>query len=132
MVPPVRDEATGRVNRGCPAVTSGPAVDEDRHGGVSNGVVTRTVRDAAVMLDVLAGADPNGPYLPAVSPESYASAASVPPRALRIGFATESPIGTGVDGLQHVCDRLVFASLPWTHAEYEQIIGRIKRKGAVG
>ncbi|QRE81768.1 amidase [Rhodococcus ruber] len=78
-------------------VPSGPAVDEDRHGAVSNGVVTRTVRDAAVMLDVLAGADPNGPYLPAVSPESYASAASVPPRALRIGFATESPIGTGVD-----------------------------------
>ncbi|WP_159452337.1 helicase-related protein [Singulisphaera sp. GP187] len=42
-----------------------------------------------------------------------------------------APIGTGVDGLQHVCDRLVFMSLPWTHAEYEQIIGRIKRKGSV-
>lgn len=41
-----------------------------------------------------------------------------------------APIGTGVDGLQEVCDRLVFLSLPWTHAEYEQIIGRIKRQGS--
>ncbi|QIX51079.1 amidase [Rhodococcus sp. DMU1] len=78
-------------------VPSGPEVDEDRHGAVSNGVVTRTVRDAAAMLDVLAGPDPNGPYLTAAPQESYASAASTPPRTLRIGFATDSPIGTGVD-----------------------------------
>lgn len=40
-----------------------------------------------------------------------------------------SSVGTGVDGLQHVCDRLVINSLPWTNAEYEQLIGRIWRQG---
>ena len=44
-----------------------------------------------------------------------------------IGSAT---IGTGVDGLQHVCNRLVFLSLPWSNAEYQQIIGRLHRQGS--
>ncbi|OIP75395.1 MAG: hypothetical protein AUK48_07665 [Oscillatoriales cyanobacterium CG2_30_44_21] len=39
-----------------------------------------------------------------------------------------APIGTGVDGLQYVCDRLIIASPPWTHAEYEQLVGRIYRQ----
>ena len=41
-----------------------------------------------------------------------------------------SPVGTGLDGLQKVCNRLVMLSLPWTGAEYEQIIGRIRRQGS--
>jgi hypothetical protein len=40
-----------------------------------------------------------------------------------------SSIGTGVDGLQFVCDRLIINSLPWTNAEYEQLIGRLWRQG---
>jgi superfamily II DNA or RNA helicase len=40
------------------------------------------------------------------------------------------PVGTGLDGLQSVCDRLVMISLPWTGAEYEQIVGRIRRQGS--
>lgn len=40
------------------------------------------------------------------------------------------PIGTGVDRLQHVSNNLVIMSLPWTHAEYEQLIGRIWRQGS--
>lgn len=40
-----------------------------------------------------------------------------------------SAVGTGVDGLQHVCDRLVINSLPWTSAEFEQLIGRVWRQG---
>lgn len=40
-----------------------------------------------------------------------------------------SAISTGVDGLQHVTDTLVFAVLPWTAAEREQIIGRVHRTG---
>ncbi|MBF6216448.1 hypothetical protein IU487_36350 [Nocardia puris] len=38
-------------------------------------------------------------------------------------------IGTGVDGLQHVCETLIFATLPWTHANFQQIVGRIHRQG---
>ncbi len=31
----------------------------------------------------------------------------------------------GVDGLQQRCNRMIFLSLPWTFAAYEQIVGRI-------
>ncbi|MFZ9739016.1 MAG: helicase-related protein [Prochlorotrichaceae cyanobacterium] len=41
-----------------------------------------------------------------------------------------APINTGVDGLQYVCNRMVIACLPWTGAEYEQLIGRIYRQGS--
>jgi len=40
-----------------------------------------------------------------------------------------SAIGTGVDGLQDVADTLIFASLPWTNAEWLQIVGRLHRQG---
>ena len=38
-------------------------------------------------------------------------------------------VGTGLDGLQQVCSRLIINVLPWTNAEYEQIKGRIYRQG---
>jgi hypothetical protein len=40
-----------------------------------------------------------------------------------------SAIGTGVDGLQQVCNQLIINVLPWTHAEFEQLKGRIYRQG---
>ena len=40
------------------------------------------------------------------------------------------PLGTGLDGLQFVCDRLLILSLPWTGAEYEHLLGRIYRQGS--
>lgn len=40
-----------------------------------------------------------------------------------------SAIGTGVDGLQEVCQRLIINVLPWTNAEFEQLKGRIYRQG---
>lgn len=39
------------------------------------------------------------------------------------------PVGTGLDGLQKVCDRIIAVSLPWTSAEWEQLEGRIRRQG---
>jgi len=39
------------------------------------------------------------------------------------------PISTGIDGLQEVCSNLIFNTLPWTNALYQQIIGRIVRTG---
>jgi superfamily II DNA or RNA helicase len=41
-----------------------------------------------------------------------------------------SPVGTGVDGLQLKFDNLIMLSLPWTSAEYEQVVGRIFRQGS--
>jgi superfamily II DNA or RNA helicase len=39
------------------------------------------------------------------------------------------PISTGVDGLQKICNNLIFNTLPWTNAQYIQIIGRLVRTG---
>ena len=41
-----------------------------------------------------------------------------------------SAMSVGVDGLQERCNRMIFLSLPWTYAAYEQIIGRIYRTGS--
>ncbi len=39
-------------------------------------------------------------------------------------------LGTGVDGLQSISNNVIFATLPWTHANYEQAIGRFDREGS--
>jgi superfamily II DNA or RNA helicase len=44
-------------------------------------------------------------------------------------LVSSKPIGTGVDGLQKISDRLIILSLPWTDAELVQLVGRINRKG---
>ena len=41
-----------------------------------------------------------------------------------------SRVSTGVDGLQHVCNKLIINCLPWTRAEYEQLRGRLWRQGS--
>ena len=40
-----------------------------------------------------------------------------------------APISTGVDGIQKVCDTLIPLVLPWTSAEYDQLVGRVNRQG---
>jgi superfamily II DNA or RNA helicase len=42
-----------------------------------------------------------------------------------------STIGTGLDGLQKVCNKLIILNLPWTHAAYIQLLGRIYRQGSI-
>jgi len=40
------------------------------------------------------------------------------------------PVGTGVDGLQRICNKMIVLSLPWTDSEYTQLKGRIYRQGS--
>ena len=79
-------------------VPAGPLAAEHLHGAAVNGVLSRSVRDTAALLDVLtAGPDPGGPYPAPARPEGgYAQAARRAPRMLRIGYATDSPLGTPV------------------------------------
>ncbi len=41
-----------------------------------------------------------------------------------------APIGTGVDGIQKVCNTLIPIVLPWTSSEYDQLKGRVNRQGS--
>ena len=61
-------------------------------GTATNGVVSRSVRDTAAMLDVLVGGTPDGPYLPALPATSYADEVGQDPGPLRIGLCTASAI----------------------------------------
>lgn len=54
-------------------------------------------------------------------------------RAFRDGQADvligSRPLSTGVDGLQNVSNNLVVASMPWTAAADDQLVGRLQRRG---
>ena len=49
--------------------------------------------------------------------------------AVDVLLASVNTLGTGVDGLQRVCSNLVIASMPWTAADYLQLIARLARSG---
>lgn len=71
---------------------SGPASGEPMHGAAVNGVVSRTVRDTAAMLDVISGGELSGPYVPGVPPSSFVSCLTEPTESLRIGVRVPSAI----------------------------------------
>jgi Asp-tRNA(Asn)/Glu-tRNA(Gln) amidotransferase A subunit family amidase len=73
-------------------VPSGPLLQEGLGGTSTHGVVSRSVRDTAAMLDVLVGGTPDGPYLPAVPATPYADEVGQDPGTLRIGLCTASAI----------------------------------------
>ncbi|HST55073.1 MAG TPA: amidase [Solirubrobacteraceae bacterium] len=57
------------------------------------GPLTRSIADAALLLDVVAGSREGDLHRPAPHSESYALAASRPPRRLRIALSFATPIG---------------------------------------
>ncbi|OBF90462.1 amidase [Mycobacterium sp. 852002-51152_SCH6134967] len=71
---------------------SGPATGESMHGAAVQGVVSRTVRDTAAMLDVIRGGEPWGPYVPGVPSTTFASSVGADPGTLRIGVRVPSAI----------------------------------------
>lgn len=77
-------------------VPCGPDWGEIWEGASSEHVLTRSVRDSAAMLDALCAPDPGAPFQIAPPERPYSQAILQPPRALKIGFCTRSPIGTEV------------------------------------
>ncbi len=70
----------------------------DLMGGlVAEHVVTRSVRDSAAILDVIAGPVPGDPYwAPPLRGPSFAAAAATAPARLRVAVMTDSPTGSAV------------------------------------
>lgn len=77
-------------------ISSGPFSGEAWTGASIDHVVTRTVRDSAAMLDVLAGPAVGDPFVIQPPPGPYAELMHQPPRTLKIGLFTASPYGTDV------------------------------------
>lgn len=84
-----------RPSRGRVPVT--PGIGEQWEGASSDGVVSRSVRDSARMLDVLSGPGRGAPFHVASPAGSFESAAAREPGRLRIGWSSRSPIDGSVD-----------------------------------
>jgi amidase len=78
-------------------ISSGPAVDETGWGYSTNFVQTKSVRDAAAMLDCLAIPQVGDPFLIPKPAEPYAALARKSPPKLKIGIVLDELVGMAVD-----------------------------------
>src|SRR5690348_5795471 len=78
-------------------VSYGPSMDENGYGLGQNFVQTKSVRDAAAMLDCLAQPQVCVPFVIPKPPDSYARLAQGPPPVLRIGWSTAPLMGVDTD-----------------------------------
>jgi amidase len=69
-------------------ISHGPKIGESWAGATTDGVVSRTVRDTAAMLDLISGRRTGDPYTAAVPTRPFADEVGVDPGRLRIGLAT--------------------------------------------
>jgi len=75
---------------------SGPDASDPLFGQAIEFVVTRSVRDAAGMLDAVAGADIGAPSIAPVEAGGFLSQIGRPPERLRVACMSKSPSGASV------------------------------------
>lgn len=78
-------------------VPTGPLVGEIWQGAVVEGVVTRSVRDSAAMLDAIAGPDAGAPYWAPPPARPFLAEVTAAPTPLRIAWTTRPMMGRTVD-----------------------------------
>ncbi|ORB04685.1 amidase [Mycobacterium intermedium] len=71
---------------------AGPGMAESMHGAAVQGVVSRSGRDTAAMLDIISGGEPFGPFVPGLPTAPFVSRVGADPGKLRIGFRVPSAI----------------------------------------
>ncbi len=77
----------------------GPHEGESWNGMVTDHVITRSVRDSALLLDIAAGGSPGDPYCAPPHSGSFLNAVEKDPKRLRIAVSTRPPTGAEVDPL---------------------------------
>jgi Asp-tRNA(Asn)/Glu-tRNA(Gln) amidotransferase A subunit family amidase len=75
-------------------ITNAPASAEGWGGLATTGPITRTVRDAALMLDVMAGGSVGDPYTAPAPSRPFIEAVSERPRKLRLAAIRQTRLGT--------------------------------------
>jgi amidase len=78
-------------------VSWAPHLAELAAGFATDGVLTRTVRDSALGLDLLAGYEPGDPYWAPDPSAPFVDAVGREPGKLRVAFVVDSPNGVPVD-----------------------------------
>src|SRR5437588_146107 len=74
-----------------------PRLAQSWLGAVVEGVLTRTVADAAVVLDAISWPDPQAWYNAPAPERPFAEETRTPPRPLRIGLMAQAPLGIPTD-----------------------------------
>lgn len=72
-------------------ISQGPEAGESWAGATVDGVLTRTVRDTAALLDVLAGPRPGDPYSAPLPTRAFAAEVGADQGPLRVGLLREPP-----------------------------------------
>lgn len=78
-------------------IPTGPELGEGWGGYVQFGTLTRSVRDTAAMLDVMAGPMPGDPYAAPPHPGTFVDELAREPGRLRVAFTTRSLFGKSTD-----------------------------------
>ena len=76
-------------------ISAGPVAGDVTGLGI-NGPIARTVRDAAAMLDAMAGPMPGDPHWAPPPPQTFLSACDEPPGRLRVGRYCENGLSAGL------------------------------------
>ena len=98
-------------------LSRGPMPTRDWVDTISKGPLTRSVRDAAAVLDVAAGYDPLDPDSAVPRPGSFLDQLDQPPRGLRIAFSATLGYATVARDVQRVVDVMLDdlrRTLGWT------------------
>jgi Asp-tRNA(Asn)/Glu-tRNA(Gln) amidotransferase A subunit family amidase len=74
-------------------ITRAPSEGESWAGLSTTGPIARTVRDAALMLDAMAGAMPGDPYAARPPARPFVEEVSAHPKKLRLAFINKSALG---------------------------------------
>jgi len=90
-------------------VPLGPAISESWAGSTTNGVVTRTVRDTAALLDAMSGPMPGDSYATPPLPRPLAEEVGRNPGSLRIGIL-DHPLLPGVETSPEMTSAVRFAA----------------------
>jgi amidase len=113
-------------------ISLGPHAGEPLQGMLNEGVITRTVRDNAALLDGVLGGSPGEPYWIAEPTTPYSAAIQRDPPRLRIAVATEGwadepiteEVSEAVKAAARLCESLGhhvdFARPPLDHAAYRE------------
>ena len=75
----------------------GPFAGEGWAGMAIEGFLTRSVRDSAALLDVVAGPDPGAPYHAPPLADTFVAACAAPPPRLRVGVVETTFDGKAID-----------------------------------
>ena len=89
-------------------VPLGPAISESWAGSTTNGVVTRTVRDTAAILDAIAGPMPGDAYAAPALPGPLTAEVGREPGSLKIGVL-DHPLLPGVETSGEMTNAIRFA-----------------------